>query len=576
MASLWSFSIPTNAIPIGAGVLRLSRKACSRFICSSSRATSSLVQHHNNSFLKSTSPRHVVLPCEDDYQHCGQRIEELQERTSKALRRGVDDHPTTKMKLIDTLQRLGIAYHFEEDMNVSLQKLSDWKANGEDDLYATALRFRLVRHNGWPVCSDIFKVFMDETGEFKESLRDDMWGMLSLYEASYLGAEGEDILTQAMKFTTTHLRQSMPRMTPQFSRSIAQALELPRHFRMSRLETRNYIDEYSSESNPNMALLELAKLDFNMVQSIHQTELAEITRWWKELGLVDKLSFARDRPLECYLWTVGIFPEPCHSSCRIELAKTIAILLVIDDIFDSYGSFSDLVLFTNAIKRWDLCAMEHLPQYMKICYMALYNTTNDIGYRVLKEHGCSIVPHLKRTWIDMFEAFLVEAEWCNSGYVPTVEEYLANGVTTAGTYMALVHSFFLMGHGVTEETIKMMEPYPKLFSGTGRILRLWDDLGTAKEEQERGDVASSIECYMRESNISSNGEARKHIRQLIHGLWKEINGELLAPEALPLPMIRASLNLSRTAQVIFQHGDDNKGFSVDHHVQSLFFRPIIS
>ena len=43
--------------------------------------------------------------------------------------------------------------------------------------------------------------------------------------------------------------------------------------------------------------------------------------------------------------------------------------------------------------------MEQLPQYMKICYMALFNTTNEIGYKVLKDHGWSVVPHLKRTVI---------------------------------------------------------------------------------------------------------------------------------------------------------------------------------
>jgi (3S)-linalool synthase len=69
------------------------------------------------------------------------------------------------------------------------------------------------------------------------------------------------------------------------------------------------------------------------------------------LGLVNKLGFARDRPTECFLWTVGIFPEPCYSNCRIELAKTVPILLVMDDIFDTYGTLDELVLFTNAIKR---------------------------------------------------------------------------------------------------------------------------------------------------------------------------------------------------------------------------------
>lgn len=41
--------------------------------------------------------------------------------------------------------------------------------------------------------------------------------------------------------------------------------------------------------------------------------------------------------------------------------------------------------------------MEQLPDYMKICYMAVYNTTNEIAYRVLKEHGWCIADHLKRT-----------------------------------------------------------------------------------------------------------------------------------------------------------------------------------
>lgn len=70
------------------------------------------------------------------------------------------------------------------------------------------------------------------------------------------------------------------------------------------------------------------------------------------MGLTDKLPFARDRPLECFLWTVGLLPERKYSTKRIEVAKTISILLVIDDIFDTYGSYDDLVLFTKAIQRF--------------------------------------------------------------------------------------------------------------------------------------------------------------------------------------------------------------------------------
>ena len=45
--------------------------------------------------------------------------------------------------------------------------------------------------------------------------------------------------------------------------------------------------------------------------------------------------------------------------------------------------------------------MEQLPDYMKICYMALYNTTNEIAYEVLKQHGFCVASHLKRTVLDL-------------------------------------------------------------------------------------------------------------------------------------------------------------------------------
>ncbi|CAK7351917.1 unnamed protein product [Dovyalis caffra] len=121
----------------------------------------------------------------------------------------------------------------------------------------------------------------------------------------------------------------------------------------------------------------------------------------------------------------------------------------------------------------------------------------------------------------------------------------------------------------------MMKPYPNLFSVSGQILRLWDDLGTAEEEQERGDVASSIECYAKEKGFSSEKEAREHIRNLISSSWLELNSELVAPTTeLPLSIIQASLNLARTAQVMYQHGDDENASTVADNVQALIFRPI--
>nr|AFI47926.1 geraniol synthase 1 [Olea europaea] len=542
------------------------------FICKSlpvsSPSATPLIPAENGAMYNYIRQPVIVTPEVDD----GTKHSELVERTRRELQRSTK--PVETLKLIDNLQRLGIAYYFEDDINAILDQFSDGLP--DEDLFTTALCFRLLRDQRLQTGSDVFLKFMEKNMKFKEHLAQDTIGLVSLYEASSMGANGEEILSEAKEFTEMHLRQSMPQLAPQLRRQVSSALELPRHLRMARLEARRYIEEYGNESDHDPALLELARLDYNKVQLQHQMELAEITRWWKQLGLVEKLSFARDRPLECFLWTVGLLPEPKYSSCRIELAKTIAILLVIDDIFDTYGKMEELVLFTEAIQRWDLDELETLPPYMRICYMALYNTTNEICYKILKEYGFCVLPYLKSTWIDMIEGFMVEANWFNGGHGPNLEEYIENGVSTAGAYMALVHLFFLIGEGVTNENIAKLlrKPYPKLFSAAGRILRLWDDLGTAKEEEERGDLASCMQILMREKNIDCENEGRNYILKAINGLWKDLNDELISPNAMPLAITKVALNMARAFEVVYKHEEDSYFSSVDNYVQALFFTPI--
>ncbi|MQL97722.1 hypothetical protein Taro_030413 [Colocasia esculenta] len=515
--------------------------------------------------------RESAVPVELD--HCKSRAEKLKEEVGKALQRA-GSRPKDAVKYVDSLQQLGIAHHFEDAITAVLNRVGE-EDDGDDELFDAGLRFRVLRHNGYNVAADSFQKFLDAEGNFKHSLSKDLRGLLSLHEASCLGAKDEYILAQAMEFSREHLESSLLSLDPNLFRKISYALKYPRHMSMERYEARRLLEDRSYPNGTfHSPLFELASLDFNMVQELYQGELAEITRWWRELGLAQKLSFARDRPMECFLWSIGIFPDPGLSMCRIQLAKTVAILLVVDDIYDSYGSPEELVLFTNAIRRWDLEAMDELPEYMKICYMALYNTTNEISYHILKQHGYCITSHLRNTWVDLCEAFLVEAKWFSDGFVPALADYLKNGITTAGTYMALVHAFFFLGSPVSDESLAFVGSRPSFFSHSGRILRLWDDLGTAKAEQLRGDVASSIECCMNEDRYLSEGDARKHIRKLISRSWTDLNGEALAPSPLPFSVVKASLNLARTAQFVYQHGDDERAQSADSVIESLLVKPI--
>ncbi|CAA7033114.1 unnamed protein product [Microthlaspi erraticum] len=62
-----------------------------------------------------------------------------------------------------------------------------------------------------------------------------------------------------------------------------EALEMPYHWRMKRLETKRYIDVY----NKHDLLIEFAKIDFNIVQAVHQEELKYLSRW--DVNRLDEL-----------------------------------------------------------------------------------------------------------------------------------------------------------------------------------------------------------------------------------------------------------------------------------------------
>lgn len=110
-------------------------------------------------------------------------------------------------------------------------------------------------------------------------LGEDVRGLVSLYEASYLSMEGENILDLAKDFSSHHLKERVEQITEAgVAEQVRHALELPLHWRMQRLEARWFIQVYESRSDANPVLVELAKLDFNMVQATYQDELKRVSR----------------------------------------------------------------------------------------------------------------------------------------------------------------------------------------------------------------------------------------------------------------------------------------------------------
>ena len=97
---------------------------------------------------------------EKDIQKEQQAVQALKEEVKRMLMAPVENL-SEKLILIEDIQRLGVFYHFENEMDEILQKIHENSSlrNGEDDddLDTAALRFRLLRQQGYNVsCSKSF------------------------------------------------------------------------------------------------------------------------------------------------------------------------------------------------------------------------------------------------------------------------------------------------------------------------------------------------------------------------------------------------------------------------------------
>ncbi|XP_074579061.1 monoterpene synthase 7, chloroplastic-like [Curcuma longa] len=509
-----------------------------------------------------------------------ERINVLKEQTRNLIRE--KQQVAEQLQLIDHLQQLGVAYHFKDEIADVLSRLHAsldhvrWEL--KDDLHATALLFRLLRAKGFSVSQDLFETFRDEKGNFEARCENPIRGLLSLYEASYYEKEGESVLKEAMDFATEQLKALMEEgSVPEaggLREQVAHALQIPLNWRLERVHHRWFIEACSGDNTIDPLLLEFAKHDFNLVQDMYKSELKELSRWWSELGLSEKLPFFRDRLFENYLWAVGFTYEPDNWRCRLNETKAICFITLIDDIYDVYGTLDELQIFTDVVNRWDLTAMDKLPEYMRLCFFALFNFVHDEGYRVMKEKGLDIVPDLKRTWGDLWTADFEEAKWFHHDQTPKLEEYLENAWVSISGPTILVNAY-CMGKDLTGEALKSFPSYYQITRFSSRLFRLIDDMGTSTDELERGDVAKCIQCYMHEKGVSEE-VARSEIRELIKKHWRALNASLSWDSPFQEYFKNIVVNVPRTAYFFYQDGDGygKPDGETKSQIISIVFEPI--
>ncbi|MCL7040336.1 hypothetical protein MKW94_007351 [Papaver nudicaule] len=526
------------------------RKSHVRYAVSSRNSTDPLLPRRSANYHPNIWDFEFVESLISDYKSeiCRNRAQKLRENV-RAMFVGASGLQYS-LKLIDTVQRLGLDYHFRSEIKSALDKIyNNGKDNhfSQDDLTIEALRFRLYRQHGYEISQDVLKNFVEENNQNKGKVKD-LEGLLSLYEASFYACEGEEILNEAQQVTTKHLKNCLKErndnrsnMSISLEEEISHSLELPLLWRVPRMEVRRYINMYDMKPDMQPTLLELAKLYFNMVQATYHEELKYASRWWRDLALHESLSFARNRLVECFFWNIGFNSEPEFGNLRKQMTKVCNLVTVIVDVYDVYGSLDELKMFTEAIQSGEI--------YVRHSWW--------------KQHGTTVVTY----------------------------QYTDNAWITIAGPLVSVHAYSQLGdQEIRREAFEYMNNNQSdLIRWSSMIFRLADDLATSKvyisstfklilkfciffaiiltcrclcnyadriqKEQERGDVAKSIQCYMHETGASES-IARQHVQHLISDAWEKMNTSLSASRGVfPSSFINIIQNIGRMGQYMYQYGD---------------------
>ncbi|KAL2327935.1 hypothetical protein Fmac_021362 [Flemingia macrophylla] len=526
---------------------------------------------------------HVPTFSEDD--NTKKQIHLLREDVRKMIVSPINNKTdfSFKLNIIDAVQRLGVSYHFEYEINQVLQEIyniSTMEDNiityEDDDFHLLTLLFRLLRQQGYRIASDVFGKFKSQTGNFNEELANDVQGMLSLYDAAQLRCHGEEILEEAHNFSLTQLKKSITtQLSPFLAARVHHSLGQSLRKGIPRLEARYYISFYQEDPSHDEKLLTFAKLDFNMLQELHKEEVSELTRWWNEdLNASTNMSFARDRIVEACFWIIGVYFEPQHSIARRIMTKIIAISSIIDDMYDAYGTINELELFTNAIERWDISSIVDLPDYMKLCYTSLLDVFEEVEKTLRKQGKAHFVKYAKKEVKRLVQAYIIEARWFHYKHTPTLEEYMQVATMSCGYTMLTMVSFLGM-EDTTEEILMWTASNPKIIVAASILCRLMDDIVGSEVEQKRGHVASSLECYMKQHNVSRQDTIKELLKD-VESAWKDINEECLNPTKVPMTFLVRVVNLARMMDVLYKEEDSytNAGGIMKDYIKALLVNKI--
>ncbi|KAG6435391.1 hypothetical protein SASPL_100263 [Salvia splendens] len=486
---------------------------------------------------------------DQEREKCKEAIEELKEEARDMLK--AKTTPLNQLILIDTIERLGLAYLFETEIECKLKQIK----HDDDDL----LHY-------------VFIKFIDKDGMFGEG---DVEGMLSLYEAAHVRFNDERILQEAADFTRHYLSSRETELESHLKDRVKRALEHPFHRDIPIVYARFFISIYEKDPSRNELLLKIAKLNFNFLQKLYRKELSQLSRWRNEFDLKSKLPYARDRLVEGYMWCVGYHFEPQYSYVRIGLAKGLEIVGIMDDTYDNYATLNEAHLFTDILDKWNMDEVYRLPEYMRTVYHFIMSNCQDYERDALKLGKAFATPYFIETVQQLGRAYNQELKWVMERKLPPFEDYVKNSEITSCIFLlfaAIIPGF----KSLTQETIDWMKSEPKIAISTGMLGRYSDDIGSHDRESKGGQVLTAIDCYMKQHGVTKQETLSEFARRVEEG-WMDVNKEWVQTAFVPREIALQFLNYPRMCDATYNNcnGDAYTDPQMaKSNVVALFIEPI--
>ncbi|KAL0297099.1 UNVERIFIED_CONTAM: Tricyclene synthase 0e23, chloroplastic [Sesamum radiatum] len=431
-----------------------------------------------------------------------------------------NENPMESLVFVDAIQRVGVDHHFEEEIEMILGQQYNRCAKSVcfHGLHDVSLFFRLLRQQGYCVSADVFNNFKGKDGKLLEEVKEDIRGLMALYEAAQLSFHGETIMDEAQDFSRLHLSAYLHQNCDNLccdAEAITNTLTHPQHKTIPRLTAKDFLhgDLLKGSKKWQKSLRELANMDFLIEKSTHQDELLQISKW--DHSAIDMLPNYMRMSYKALLHTTNQIAnniQNMHGHNPIEYMKA------------TWGSLCNA--FLVEAKWFASAAGDELPTAKEY----LENGKVSSGVHVVLVH--------------LF--FLLGL----------------GGLTCSAE-----------GDDSTDHREIHLNHTSKLTSSLATILRLWDDLGCSKDELQDGQDGSYIDYYMKDEPKLSVKQARQHVLDMITNEWKNVNEECfrLRHYSSATCFKRASLNLARMVALTYGYDEHQRLPLLEKYVKTTLF-----